>query len=393
MTRQKSIDMKFANKPALSIVIAAAAGAAIWNLRSADSDSPPTVMEKEADNAAVVGEAGGAGTELPVLASGDPATPPTARAPAKAAAMAGHPALGRPLLLTRRIGQRREYREAARVPPDAGGNAAQGQSAAASLVAADRLAADGSQPAESQQGKQAEEQRWWATLNFGFGAGVDRFPRWLGAGQAKSVTIPYINVNWQDHIQFSTVDGLIIDAIHGERWHGGLVGTMLWGRSRSDLGYLADRVPTRSNTLQAGAYIEYAATKELSVGMRVRHDIQPTGAAYGDVYLDMDLPAPGPVDHSIRIAAEAMNQGAMRRFFGVSQEIAGRLGVPAYRPGSGMSQYSATYQAFVPTSEHTGFALAASLGKLANAAADSPLVRSFGSPYQRNFMAAFVVHY
>jgi len=231
------------------------------------------------------------------------------------------------------------------------------------------------------------------SLSYGLGAGFERYPRWFGAARNKTLPIPYLNINWQDRLMFSTVDGLTADLIHGERWHGGLVGTLVWGRSGHDLGALAGRVPTRNNTVQAGAYLEYALTKELSLGWRVRHDIQGTGAAYSDIYADLDLPGIGPIEHSVKASVEGMNKSGMQRFFAVDAATAANLGTSTYLPGASLSQYSVAYQAFVPTSEHTGFAIGASLGKLARTASQSPLVRDFGSSYQKNLMAAFVVHY
>lgn len=231
------------------------------------------------------------------------------------------------------------------------------------------------------------------SLSYGLGAGFERYPRWFGAARNKTLPIPYLNINWQDRLMFSTIDGLTADLIHGERWHGGLVGTLVWGRSGHDLGTLAGRVPTRNNTVQAGAYLEYALTKELSLGWRVRHDIQGTGAAYSDIYADLDLPGIGPIEHSVKASVEGMNKSGMQRFFAVDAATAANLGTSTYLPGAGLSQYSVAYQAFVPTSEHTGFAIGASLGKLTRTASQSPLVRDFGSSYQKNLMAAFVVHY
>lgn len=231
------------------------------------------------------------------------------------------------------------------------------------------------------------------SLSYGLGAGFERYPRWFGAARNKTLPIPYLNINWQDRLMFSTVDGLTADLIHGERWHGGLVGTLVWGRSGQDLGNLAGRVPTRNNTVQAGAYLEYALTKELSLGWRVRHDIQGTGVAYSDIYADLDLPGIGPIEHSVKASVEGMNKSGMQRFFAVDAATAANLGTSTYLPGAGLSQYSVAYQAFVPTSEHTGFAIGASLGKLTRTASQSPLVRDFGSSYQKNLMAAFVVHY
>lgn len=228
---------------------------------------------------------------------------------------------------------------------------------------------------------------------FAFGAGWARMPRWMGSGLTKNFAVPYININWQNRVEFSTTNGLIVDLIHDGPWHGGVVGTMMWGRSYNDLQSLSTRVPTLTNTVQGGVYLEYDLTKELSVGARLRHDIQGTGAAYGDIYADLDLPSPGLIDHSVRIAAEAMNQSAMNRYFGVAPDTAAALGTSAYRPGGGYSQLSVSYDVFVPTSQSTGVALAAGYGRLGGPAADSPLVRNFGSVHQRNLMAAFLYHF
>ncbi|MGE5493476.1 MAG: MipA/OmpV family protein [Actinomycetota bacterium] len=231
------------------------------------------------------------------------------------------------------------------------------------------------------------------STTFAFGAGGAQMPRWLGSNRKKSFSVPYININWKDRVEFSTTNGLIVDLIHNGPWHGGVVGTMMWGRSYGDLGSLSTRVPTRTNTLQGGLYLEYAVTKELSVGTRLRHDIQGTGAAYADVYADMDLPSPGLIDHSVRVAAEAMNRSAMRRYFGVAPDTAAALGTSAYQPGAGASQVTVSYDLFVPTSQSTGVAFSAGYGRLARTPGDSPLVRDFGSVHQRNAMAAFLYHF
>lgn len=225
------------------------------------------------------------------------------------------------------------------------------------------------------------------------GVGLDRYPRWLGAARPKTEPVPYINVNWQDRVEFSTVDGLLVDVIHGENWHGGLVGTMMWGRSTADLEGLSRYVPTLANTLQAGAYLEYAFSKQFTIGARLRRDIQPTRAVYGDIYAELDLPTLEPFEHSLRFSLESMNQAAMRRYFGVSQETALGLGTSSYQPGGGLSQAVINYSAFLPTSEHTGIAVSVSYGRLGHLAADSPLVRNFGDANQKNVVAAFLYHF
>ena len=230
-----------------------------------------------------------------------------------------------------------------------------------------------------------------AEITYGFGAGLDKLPRWQGARKSEVRRVPYININWQDQIELSTLKGLIVDVVHGEKWHGGIVGTMVWGRSTRDLGGL--NVPTLQNTLQAGLYLEYALTSALSVGMRFRHDIQNTGVSYGEAYAELELPKIGYLEHDIHLSQEAMNRAGMRRFFGLSAQDAANLGVSSYAPRANWSKTSITYEGFHPTSESTGFVFGATIGRLNSEAANSPLVKNFGASVQREFFGAFLYHF
>lgn len=226
---------------------------------------------------------------------------------------------------------------------------------------------------------------------FAIGAGVDHVPKWQGSAKNENRGIPYIDINWRDQVEFSTVKGLIIDVLHGERWHGGLIGTMVWGRSRKDLGGLD--VPTLQNTVQGGVYLEYAVTSEASLGVRWRHDLQNTRVSYGELYGELELPKIGHLEHDLHLSLEAMNGAGMRRFFGLSPEDAAHLGVASYTPGAGQSRTTLSYEGFLPTSEATGIAFSATLGRLSANAANSPLVQNFGSSRQKELMAAFVYHF
>jgi len=254
------------------------------------------------------------------------------------------------------------------------------------LAPAIASAADADQPV-------AEGDNAAPTSTYAFGAGMVRLPQYIGAGSKRNFAVPYININWQDRVTFSTADGLIVDLINHGPWHGGVVGTMMWGRTRDELGALADKVQPLRNTLQGGIYGEYAVTKELSVGLRLRRDLESTGSVYGDVYADLDLPTPGLLEHSVKVAAETMNRSAMQRYFGVPDASAAALGISAYQPKGGFSQFAVTYSAFMPTSQSTGMALEAEFGRLVRRAADSPLVHDFGNANQRTLMTAFLYHF
>lgn len=230
-----------------------------------------------------------------------------------------------------------------------------------------------------------------AEITVALGAGLDKLPRWQGSRKTEVRRVPYIDINWQDRIELSTVKGLIIDLLHGDKWHGGLIGTMVWGRSAKDLDGL--NVPTLINTLQGGLYLEYAVTPAFSLGVRLRHDIQNTGVSYAEAYAELELPKIGYLEHDIHISQEAMNRAGMHRFFGLSAQDATRLGVSAYAPQAGLNKTSITYEGFHPTSESTGIVFGATIGRLNSEAANSPLIKNFGASIQREFFGALLYHF
>jgi len=226
--------------------------------------------------------------------------------------------------------------------------------------------------------------------NVMLGAGVQRLPAWLGSREHRDQPIPYIQAELPWHITLSTLDGLTVDLIHGEKWRGGIYGNYQWGRERSELNApLKGVIDTLGPRINAGGYLEYQATVQLNVGTTLSHDTKGAGA-YLNLYADYDLPAIGYLEHSLQLQWEAMNGPAMRRFFGLTQQEATQLGVQPWAPGAGGEQVSLEYDAYMPTSLHTGFALGLNYTRLLGQASGSPLVHKFGSPNQVTTTLAFV---
>lgn len=228
---------------------------------------------------------------------------------------------------------------------------------------------------------------------FAFGWGGERVPRWLGAGGAKSQGIPFFDLNWHDRVELSSTDGLSVDLIHSDAWHGGLLGTMMWGRSTRDLAELSRAVPTLNNTHQAGLYLENEVVRGVFLGLSMRHDIQDTGAAYANVYANWDLPSIFHIEQSVKIDSMFMNGAAMRRNFGLSAESAAELGVQSYRPAPGHESDTLSYQVFLPLGQSIGIVAGANWSLLQAQAAESPLVARLGTRMQRTYMAAFMAHF
>ncbi|MEO7065923.1 MAG: MipA/OmpV family protein [Rhodanobacter sp.] len=223
------------------------------------------------------------------------------------------------------------------------------------------------------------------------GVGMEHLPNWLGAKAEQYRPIPYIDIDVPNRLSLSTQSGLQVDLIGGTVLHGGIYGDYRWGRDSDDLGPLRHRVSPLSPRLTLGGYLEWQLNKNIDVGSDLSHDTSGAGA-YFNVYAEWDLPQVGLLQHSFQLRWEAMNAHAMNRFFGITPSQAAALNVPAWQPGAGSEFASLEYDLFLPTSQHTGFALALSYGRLLGSAGDSPLVTQFGSRTQLSESLAFVYH-
>lgn len=224
------------------------------------------------------------------------------------------------------------------------------------------------------------------------GAGVEHLPSWPGAETSRYQPMPYLDIELPaEHVSLSTQNGLQVDLIGGQMLHGGLYGNYQWGRESSDLGVLRGKIASLSPRLTMGGYLEWQLGKNIDVGANLSHETSGAGA-YLDVYAEWDLPGTGLLQHSIELHWQAMNAHAMNRFFGISPNQASVLDVPAWHPDAGSQLASLEYDVFLPTSKHTGFALALVYGWLLGDAADSPLVTRFGSRTQLSESLAFVYH-
>jgi MipA family protein len=225
------------------------------------------------------------------------------------------------------------------------------------------------------------------------GAGIQRLPGWVGSHDDRNQPIPFLQLTLPEHITISSTDGLTVDLIHGSQWHGGLYGDFSWGRDSDDLSApLRGVIHGFANRPNAGGYVEYQMTPVFDVGSNLSHDTDGAGA-YLHVYAEYDLPRIGYIEHSFQWQWQAMNGAAMRRFFGVTPEQASRLDIPTSQPNASGELASLEYDAFIPTSQRTGIALAINYGHLLAAAKNSSLVTRFGTPDQLTTSLAFVYRF
>ncbi|WEN16516.1 MipA/OmpV family protein [Rhodanobacter sp. AS-Z3] len=226
---------------------------------------------------------------------------------------------------------------------------------------------------------------------FAGGIGITRLPAWAGAKTSRTQPIPYIDIQIPDHLSLSTQDGLHLDLIGGPMLHGGIYGDYQWGRESGDLGVLRHKIAPLSPRLNLGGYLEWQLDKQLDAGADLSHDTNGAGA-YLKLYAAWDLPPAGLLQQSLQLSWQAMNSAAMHRFFGISRSQASALQVQSWQPGAGSQLASLEYDLFMPTSKHTGIALAVIYGRLLGGAGNSPLVTQFGARTQWNESLAFIYH-
>lgn len=223
------------------------------------------------------------------------------------------------------------------------------------------------------------------------GLGMQRMPAWPGSKHQREDPIPYIDVELPGIGSLSTLDGLEVELLHGPALRGGFYGSYQWGRERTDLGSLGGKVPSLAPRLDAGGYLEWQLNKSVDMGANLSHDTAGAGA-YLNIYADTNLPPIGRLEEAASVRWSLMNGAAMNRFFGLGPASASALGVTPWHPGAGSEMASLEYDLYLPTSRHTGVALAVVYGRLLGGAGDSPLVSRFGSTTQWSQSLAFIYH-
>ena len=225
------------------------------------------------------------------------------------------------------------------------------------------------------------------------GVGVMRMPGWIGSNDHRDQPAPFVQVTLDKNITLSTSDGFTWDVIHRDGWQGGFYGNYMWGRSYDDLGPpLAGQVNSLSPRLNAGGYIEYHPNKVVNFGATLSHDTEGAGA-YLNLYIDSGLPPLWGIEESVQLQWQAMNAPAMRRFFGIDATQAARLGTHAWNPGAGSQQIELEYDALIPVTRRTAVLLSVDYARLLGDAADSPLVKRFGSANQLTTSLGFVYRF
>lgn len=241
-------------------------------------------------------------------------------------------------------------------------------------------------PLRSARGDEVTKLRdeWDITI----GAGVLAEPSYEGGGDLIVEPLPYLDATWYDINGFermfvSTEDGVGVDVLSTKHWTAGPL--LFWrpGRGVSDSNDLRglDHV---ENSFQAGAFLEYDPHECCDLFLRARRDVMSdSNGTFIDVGGEIDAPiAPSHWFAGLKIVSTWANNPGLQPMFGITPAQSTASGLAAYTPKSGFKdielQPSLTYQ----FNDHWATQLFMNYERLLGPAADSPLIRSRGTPDQ-----------
>lgn len=132
-------------------------------------------------------------------------------------------------------------------------------------------------------------------------------------------------------------------------------------------------------TVEAGAFAQVFVSDNLRLRVEGRRGIGGHEGWVGDVSADFVIRNGDSTIFSVGPRARIANGRYNRAYFGIDQGVATATGLPFYRPGGGLQSVGATAGITHMLSDRLGLYGYAGYDRLVGDAADSPIVRSFGS--------------
>lgn len=216
-------------------------------------------------------------------------------------------------------------------------------------------------------------------IRLGLGAQVT--PRYPGSDDTQ--VGPFINVDiarGDTPFAFEAMDETAaLTVVDTPRFGAGPSFNFQNSRRNRDVGVPIGRIPF---TFEAGAFAQYMLTPGLRVRADVRRGVNGHEGVVGEVSADAVLRDGDRYVISIGPRATYSNGRYQRAYFGVNGEQAVRTGLPVFNPGSGFHSVGGTIGALYQFTPRWGLMSYGRYDRLIGDAADSPLVRGFGSRNQ-----------
>ena len=220
------------------------------------------------------------------------------------------------------------------------------------------------------------------------GAGAILEPSYEGGRDHVVDPLPYLDASWYDingreRLFVNVDDGAGIDILSTGHWTAGPL--LFWrpGRGVSDSSDLRglDHV---ENSIQAGAFVQYAPHDCCDVFIRYRRDVtSDTNGTYVDLGGEINAPiAPSHWFAGLKLTTTWADNAALQPLFGIRQDQTAGSGLAAYRPDSGFKDITAQPSLTYQFDDHWATQVFVTYERLLGPAADSPLIRNRGTPDQ-----------
>lgn len=221
------------------------------------------------------------------------------------------------------------------------------------------------------------------------GGGVQVSPLYPGADEVGLVPLPYVDLRREGApLTFEAPDEGFGFGIVGH--DGGFeIGPALsfqGARDEDDVGAPVGRV---GFTVEAGAFAQFFATPWLRIRAEGRKGLGGHDGWVGHVGPDLVVRNRDTTIFSIGPRLRLSDDRYQRAYFGVTPAVAAATGLPVHDPQGGIHAWGATAGITHMISPRWGLYGFAGYDRLTGDAADSPIVRSFGSRDQ--FTAGFAV--
>jgi outer membrane scaffolding protein for murein synthesis (MipA/OmpV family) len=225
---------------------------------------------------------------------------------------------------------------------------------------------------------------WTVTL----GGAVIASPAWQGADQTAVSVFPDVRANFGDTIFASIPEGLGWNAINQDGWKAGPIAKIRFGRDEED-GGSPFRVSGDSDDLlglgDVDAAVEVGGFVEKRLGQddqwRVRAEVRRGFGGHEGLLGDLSLSYQsrlGPARLSVGPRLALASEDYMQTYFGIDAAQSLRSGLPTYSASGGLLSYGVGAVAVTPINRRAAVTLFAGYDRLADDAADSPLVQLRG---------------
>jgi outer membrane protein len=235
---------------------------------------------------------------------------------------------------------------------------------------------------------QDQPEGWTVTL----GAAAVASPVWQGSDDTAVSLFPDLRVGYKDVFFASLPDGVGWNAINSDGWKAGPIAKIRFGRDEED-GGSPFRISGDSDALiglgDVDAAVEVGGFIEKRFGdreqWRVKAEARRGFGGHEGVLLDASATYQARFGYTLLNVGPKLtvaSEDYMQTYFGIDPLQSVRSGLPTYQADGGLLSYGLSASLIQPLNRRSAIMAFASYDRLAENAADSPLVRLRGDENQ-----------